>query len=500
MFDTEFLLYLACILGGGMSVFIVMWSWKFEKLNQVRARAKELKRSLDEMDEQAKLIVRTDMELNKTQEELDKKITALYALHGLSRAVSTTLEERQIFNMVDSAYLQDLGFQKTCAFLWQTKEERFVLKTQIEYFPDEIEKIKKAIELDKTLYLELIKRNKGISSIYRKENTAAIEKIKNAFGCQAFIISCILPKEGDKGFLFVGSEEADVAITEGDEELITILANQIGQALENARLFEKTWLAHQDLEKKVKERTRELTAALEEVKMASKRKTDFVSSVSHELRTPLTSIKGYASILLAEKLGQLPPEAKERLEKINRHSDELTHMINDLLDISHIESGKVIMKRQSHELKSIIEKILDLFSLQLKEKQINVQLNMADLPQNIFVDPSQIERVFINLVGNAIKFTPQQGEITITTKNLNDQVQVDIADSGCGIPEEAQGHIFEEFYRVDNSINEQVKGSGLGLSLVKHIVQAHGGKIWFKSKENQGTTFSFTLPRPSHEL
>jgi len=248
------------------------------------------------------------------------------------------------------------------------------------------------------------------------------------------------------------------------------------------------------LEKKVKERTGELTAALEEVKRISKRKTDFVSSVSHELRTPLTSIKGYASILLAEKLGQLPPEVKERLEKINRHSDELTYMINDLLDIAHIESGKVIMKRQPLALKSIIEKILDLFSLQLKEKQINIQLNITDSPQNIFADVSQIQRVFINLVSNAMKFTPPQGKITITTKNLAGQAQVDIADSGCGIPEEAQGHIFEEFYRVDNSINQQLKGSGLGLSLVKQIVQAHDGKIWFKSKENQGTTFSFTLP------
>lgn len=494
MFQIEFLLYIACILGGGISVFIVMWAWKFEKLNRARAELKALKRSLDEMDEQAKLIVRTDMELNKTQEELDKKITGLYALHNLSRAVSTTLEEKQIFNMVDSTYLKDLGFQKACAFLWQTKDEKFILKAQIEFFPEEIERIKKAIELEKTFYLELIKRNQCISSIQRKEHAQIIEKIKNAFGCKVFIVSCILPKEGEKGFLFVGSEEADVAITEGDEELITVLANQIGQALENARLFEQTWMAHQELEKKVRERTRELTAALEEVKMVSKRKTDFVSSVSHELRTPLTSIKGYASILLAEQLGALPPQVKERLEKINRHSDELTHMINDLLDIAHIESGKIVMKRQALELRSVTEKILDLFSLQLKEKQINVELNIADSTQSVFADAGQIERVFINFVGNALKFTPGHGKITITIKNLGGQVQVDIADSGCGIPEDAQGHIFEEFYRVDNSINQQVKGSGLGLSLAKQIVQAHGGKIWFKSKENQGTTFSFTLP------
>jgi two-component system phosphate regulon sensor histidine kinase PhoR len=307
----------------------------------------------------------------------------------------------------------------------------------------------------------------------------------------------ILPREGNKGFLFVGTDNPDTFITEGDEELVTILANQLGQALENARLFEKTWTAHQDLEKKVEERTRELSVVLEEVKKISKRKTDFISSVSHELRTPLTSIKGYAAILLGGKLGAVPKDVQERLERINRHSDELVHMVNDLLDISRIESGKVTMKLEPHSLTEIAAKAVDLLGVQAREKEIQIDLDLASGANNVRVDRGQIERVFINIIANALKFTPPKGKITIRSHGTDDMVQVDITDTGCGIPQNAQEAIFEEFYRVDNAINQEVKGTGLGLALVKQIIEAHQGKIWVKSKVGQGSTFSFTLPKAS---
>lgn len=467
---------------------------KMETTRQLQATVNKLKRSLDEMDEQAKLIVRTDMELNKTQEALDKKITGLYALHRLSRAITTTLEENQIFKMIEATHLEELGFEKACAFLWNETEKKFLLQINIDYVRDDTEAIKSSVDLNKGKYLELIKGQKTSSSISRSIDILFKEQISQAFNVDSFIISPVLPKEGNRGFLFVGTQNPDTLINEGDEELVTILANQLGQALENARLFEQTWRAQQDLEKKVEERTRDLTRALNEVKIISNRKTDFVSSVSHELRTPLTSIKGYASILLAGKLGNLPPEIKERLDKINRHSDELTHLVNDLLDIARIESGRVVMKRESLDLKSVIEKVSDLLSVQLKEKQIELSSSVSEDANAIFADRSQIERVFINLIGNAIKFTPQKGKITIQARKLERQVQVDIADTGCGIPQEAQEKIFEEFYRVDNPINQEAKGTGLGLALVKHIVEAHNGKIWVKSKLDAGATLSFTIP------
>jgi signal transduction histidine kinase len=463
-----------------------------EKIKQLSSVIESLSKSLDEMDEQAKLIVRTDIELSKTQEELDKKIAGLYTLQKLSRAISTTLEGSQIFKMVEANYLENLGFEKAYGFLWDNQKNEFSLQMSIGYSEEEISTTKAAITTDKNFFLNLIRNEKTTSSMSLTDTTLKT-KIENILRSPAFVVTPILPKEGEKGFFAVATENTDTPITDGDEELITILANEIGQALENARLFEKTWHTQQQLEQKVEERTRELTNVLNAVKTINKRKSDFVSNVSHELRTPLTSIKGYAAILLTGKLGTLPPEAKERLEKINRHSDELGHIVNDLLDISRIESGKMIMNLGKHNLKEIISKADDLLSGQLKEKKINFNINI-DPDASVLVDPEQIGRVFINLIGNAMKFTPAGGKISISARKLNDgMVQVDISDTGCGIPLGDQEAIFEEFFRVENAINQEVKGTGLGLALVKRIIKAHQGKIWVKSTLGSGSTFSFTI-------
>ncbi|MGD9014746.1 MAG: GAF domain-containing sensor histidine kinase [Candidatus Omnitrophota bacterium] len=466
---------------------------KSEKIRQLLQSIKHLQNSLDQMDEQAKLIVRTDLELNKIQEELDKKITGLYTLHRLSRAFASTLDEKEILNQIRSEHIEELGMQRAIGFIWQPREKRFSQGLTIGYSQEELDNIMLEVESKQDVYLELIEQEKTLSSRIADTKFISLEEVKRVFQVQAFCISPILPKEGSHGFLFVGTESSEIPITEGDEELITILAHSIGQAFENARLFEASWRAQQELEKRVEQRTQELTEVVKELKNVSKRKSDFVSAVSHELRTPLTSIKGYASILLSKNLGKIADPIKERLEKINRHSDELVHMVNNLLDISRLESGRITMKKQPYNLKELVENTIDLLSVQIKQKGLRFS---ADIPAHlrVLVDKSQIERVFVNLVGNAIKFTPEKGKISVTTQPVNNFVQVNISDTGIGIPKEAQKTIFEEFYRVDNPINEKVKGTGLGLSLVKNIIEAHQGSIWIKSEVGSGSTFSFTLP------
>ncbi|MCM8796670.1 MAG: ATP-binding protein [Candidatus Omnitrophica bacterium] len=475
----------------------MMLTIKNARIKELRLESIRLKRSLDEMDEQAKLIVRTDMELNKTQEELDKKISGLYALQRISRAISATLEEKRIFELIAPEYVNDLGFEKAYAILWNEREEKFKSQMNIGYLPEEKEQLDAYIDINKGRYLKLIGEERTVSSITDApaEYAQLQTEIKQTFKVEDFVISPMLPKEGNKGLIFVGTERGDTPINDGDEELIIILANQISQAIENASLFEKTWKAQQELEKKVMERTRELTRALNEVKAVSKRKSDFISSVSHELRTPLTSIKGYAAILLNEKLGHLPDEVKERLEKINRHSDELVHLVNDLLDIARIESGKVIMKKELLDLRYLVREVADLLGVQIKGAKLDFAMDIPDSASTIFADRSQIQRVFINLIGNAIKFSPEYGKISVAAKSIDGAIQIDVADTGYGIPQDALEKIFEEFYRVDNPINQTVKGSGLGLSLVKYIVEAHGGKIWVKSRLGSGSTFSFTIPK-----
>jgi signal transduction histidine kinase len=466
---------------------------KMQNIRQMQADIEKLTQSLEVMDEQARIIVRADLELNRIQEELDKKITGLYALQKLSHSISSTRIEEEIFKNLNPILFKELGFERVVVFNWNIAKKEFALKANLGYLEKETQSIVSYINSNKDRILSLVATDKTTSSVSSINNFATQEDLRNIFKSEYFIFSPILPKNENRGFIFTGTTNTDIVITDGDEELIKILATQLSQALENTLLFEKTWNTQLELEKKVKERTLELTKALEEVKKISRRKTDFVSSVSHELRTPLTSIKGYTAILLTGKLGDIPPEAKERLEKMNRHSDELGNIVNDLLDISRIESGKISMNLESHDLRDIVNKVADLLSGQLKEKGINLEIKINLKEFKVLVDYIQINRVFVNLIGNAMKFTPAKGKISVYANSQNGVVQVNVSDTGCGIPEGSLETIFEEFFRVENSINQEVKGTGLGLALVKHIIEAHQGKIWVQSKVGSGSTFSFTL-------
>ena len=394
-----------------ISILAIVIVTKSDTIKSLILSINQLRVSLDQMDEQAKLIVRTDLELNKTQEELDKKVSGLYTLQNLSRAFSSTLDEKEIFNQIQPEHIEELGMQRILGFIWNEDKNRFSQHLAIGYSEQELYDINFEVESNQNLYLKIIRQEKTISSLNNEASFIAAQSIKDIFKVRAFCIAPLLPKDGPCGFIFVGTIFEDVPLTEGDKESITILAHAIAQALENARLFEATWRAQQALESKVEQRTRELTRVVEELKRVSKRKSDFVSAVSHELRTPLTSIKGYASILLNMGLGTISEPVKERLAKINRHSDELVHMINDLLDITRLESGRIVLKRQPHNLKEMVEAILDLLSVQIKEKDLGLSIDIsADI--KVVIDKSQIERVFVNLLANAIKFSPTQGKIS----------------------------------------------------------------------------------------
>ena len=476
---------------GAVGVLVLILLGKTEQIRELKNSLNKLMRSFNDLDEQAKLIVRTDLELNKAQEELDKRLSALNALQKTSRLISTTLDINEIFRRLEKALVTELRFERSLILMFDDKKN-LSDRIQSGFSKETIQNIISNFARDHAL-IATLKEGRIVSSFNTPRQKK--EKITQFFGVENFILTPLLTQDGIIGFLFVGNQGGASIIVEGDEELISILANQIGQALENAQLFEEVFRSRQDLESKIQERTKELASALEELKKISKAKSDFVSAVSHELRTPLTSIKGYASILMTGKIGELPEQVKERLEKVNKHSDNLVGLINDLLDISRIEAGRVEMKLEKHNIPTLIENIRDLLSPQLKDKNIQLTTQLpAHIPDNLLFDHSQIERVFINLLSNAIKFTPKGGTICIKIESHPDHILCEISDTGIGIKDEDIPRIFAEFYRVDNEINQVVKGTGLGLALAKNIIEAHQGKIWVTSKVNAGTTFHFTLP------
>lgn len=477
-------------------VLVIVLVFKMEKIKELTGETAKLKRAFDELDSQAKLIVQTDVALHKAQEELDKKVAGLVTLQKLTRLISTTLDEEELFKKLDEKHVTELGFDRALSFC-RDEAKTFRTKSAIGYTTEEAERILKLLTGMPLIMDIVLNKNKVISTEDMDRAAKETPHLLSMLNLSSFVCAPITQKEGSIGLLLMGSESPYTRLTEGDKDLVYILATQIGQTLENAKLFEETWRAQQELEHKIQQRTKELSAALEEIKVISKRKSDFISSVSHELRTPLTSIKGYASILSAGKLGELPPQAKERVEKINKHSDNLSQLINGLLDIARIESGRQEMHLEAVDLKVMAQNLADMLAPPIKDKNIDLVINIPDGLVSVRADKTQLERVFINLIGNALKFTPVGGCITVSAKpqEADGSVQVSIHDNGIGIPEHDLKKLGEEFFRVDNEVNAKVKGTGLGIALVKHIVEAHKGKFGIASQLGKGSTFSFSLPR-----
>ena len=460
-----------------------------ERIVQLEKMLRQMRVSFENLDEQAKLIVKTDLELNRTQETLDKKVKSLDALQRISRLISTTLNEEEIFHRLSRCINADLDFQKHLIVIFDQRKQP-VFRSSQGYTDADLQLIRDTFEKNKALIKPLLE-GRGCSST--KPSDTDPFPLMRLFDVEHFVVAPLLTQNGVVGIIFAGNQSQ--ILSDGDEELVAILANQLGQSLENARLFEEIFKGRQALESKVQERTRELEQALKEVQVISKKKSTFISAVSHELRTPLTSIKGYASILIAGKLGDVPDAVKQRLEKINIHSDNLVAMINNLLDIARIESGRVEMNCQPVAVKKLIDSAEDILGPQLKNKQLHFIKDIGgNIPETILADEHQIERVFINLIGNAVKFTPPQGTITVKAHAQDNAVVFNISDTGIGMSEQDMQHLFEEFYRVENEINQTATGTGLGLALVKKIVEAHRGKIQVASQAGSGTTFSFTIP------
>lgn len=221
---------------------------------------------------------------------------------------------------------------------------------------------------------------------------------------------------------------------------------------------------------------------------------EFIANISHELRTPAANIKGYAETLLDGALND-KENAVEFLKIIYSESGRLEKLITDILGLSKIESEKFKMSLKKHSIKNIAETVSAEFGPRIKEKDLQMKINIADNLPEVFVDDYYIRQVFSNLIDNAIKYTDPKGSINITAHDKGKLVQVDVLDTGIGIPEQDIPRIFERFYRVDKARSRELGGTGLGLAIVKHIVQAHNGEVWVTSTAGKGSTFSFTIPK-----
>jgi signal transduction histidine kinase len=222
--------------------------------------------------------------------------------------------------------------------------------------------------------------------------------------------------------------------------------------------------------------------------------------VSHELRTPMTSIRGYTDVLLMGAAGALNENQAHFLNIVKNNTERLNILVNDLLDISRIESGRVTLSPQALDLREVAEEVIEdvLRRSQEENKPMALSLNAPKKLPRVFGDIERVRQIMGNLVYNAYHYTPENGTITVNIHPLNGghEVQVDIEDNGVGIALEDQERVFERFYRGEHPLVLATPGTGLGLSIVKQIVEMHDGRIWMKSNgvPGEGSTFSFTLP------
>lgn len=229
-------------------------------------------------------------------------------------------------------------------------------------------------------------------------------------------------------------------------------------------------------------------------KKVDQMKNEFVSTVSHELRTPLTSIKGYIDLILEGEAGEINEIQREFLNTVKQNNDRLVALINDLLDISRIESGRVHLRIKPVNFYEIVDETVNTFKTLIDKKSLNLSVSFHDEPPIVNVDRDRICQVMANLLSNAIKYTPANGKIGIDVVNVDGEVFISIKDTGIGISLDDQQYLFTKFYRVDSSLTREIGGSGLGLSICKTIIELHGGRIWVDSEAGKGSVFTIAFP------
>jgi signal transduction histidine kinase len=273
-------------------------------------------------------------------------------------------------------------------------------------------------------------------------------------------------------------------LTPEEIRLVESMTDQLGVAIDHISLFEE-----------LKEKTAQLQIANIELSEANRHKSQFLANVSHELRTPLNAIIGSTDNMLDGITGELNEKQSRYLARTQANAEQLNLLIEDLLDLSVIESGKIDIKAKDLSLASLITEVAESLKPIAEKKPVELEISSVDANLTAWADRDRIVQVLNNLIGNAVKFSPPQSKVIVAVqRNGAGWVQVSVADTGPGIPPGQTDKIFDEFYQIPQAGRPKIKGMGLGLTIAKKLLEMHGGKIWVQSELGKGSTFFFTLP------
>jgi len=285
------------------------------------------------------------------------------------------------------------------------------------------------------------------------------------------------------------------AFTNDDLLLLTAIANQAGVAIENQRLYKDLEGLTYALEQRVHERTNELRETNLRLMAADRSKNQFLANMSHELRTPLNSIIGFSSVLLENVRDAVPARMYKFLENIRTAGNHLLELINDILDLSKIEAGKMELRADEFDLRDTIAAVERVMKGFAEEANVRITSSIDSGVPRVRLDEGRLKQILFNLLSNAVKFSPRGGPVTIDVKMSDpDHIRIDVCDEGIGIAADKLQRIFDEFYQTEEGRRARRGGTGLGLSLTRNFVELHHGRIDVKSKPGKGSTFTLVLP------
>ena len=452
------------------------------------------------------LIVSTINTHLKTKENLDKlsgknkdladSLYKLNVLYNTSSQFAGTLDIKELINYMIEGLDKSLSFDLTCTLSCGFEHEPVLL---INSLYDISEELLSALKLRAILNYKSLFENRNIPFDIDDKNLKIIKNIKNPNNKFTFTIfqydNMFAPI--DLGDNFFGCIEIfkEKPFTSDDSAYFQTIVQQVSLPLKSAGLYKEIIEKNEELEK------------LERVK------SEFISIVSHELRTPLTPIKNALAILSSGRCGVLGENAVKFIDMAKRNVENLTSIINDILDINKIEAGKMDFNYRTMNIHSVIENVKNNFDCVAKEHEIVLRTEEQENLPDIYADSQRLGQVLTNLVSNAIKFTPTGKNITIKSELKNadnistnsyfeneikqlkgNYIVVSVIDEGIGIKEDNLLKAFDKFTQIENSLSRKVGGTGLGLPIAKQLVKAHRGAIWCDSTEDKGSTFHFALP------
>ena len=435
-------------------------------------------------------------QLSNSNKDLADSLYMLNTLYSTSSQFAGTLDKTELINYMIEGMDKSLSFSLTCTLSFCTEEQPVLILNALYDISDEL---LSAIKLRTILNYKSLFNNKILPFELDENNLKVIKTIKYPASKFTFNLfqydNMFAPIALGKNFFGCIEIFKETPFSSEDAKCFQTLAQQVSLPLKSATLYQEIKETNQKLEK------------LERLK------SEFISIVSHELRTPLTSIKNSLDILHSGRCGEVPQAADKFLSMAQRNVQRLSGIINDLLDLSKIEAGKMDFHFTQTDIHAVIDYVKSTFLNVAKEKGLNlISEETPSLPQ-ITADSQRLEQVLTNLVSNAIKFTPAGKNITIKSELVNADeidknncfrdilsklngkyIMVSVVDEGIGISEENLLRAFDKFAQIENSLSRKVGGTGLGLPIAKQLIETHKGAIWCESKPDKGSAFKFVLP------